>query len=295
MRNIFNNRVYFLLEAVTTLRVNLMSNILSILSIGLIFFLLTMVSSGWWVSSKVVDAIQGEAEISVYFKDGIKDTAVSQMLDKIKVIEGVRETRLVGENEAYDRMVSILGKEASVLKYLEDNPFSSFIEVKIHIEKMDLVLEKVQTIGEVDQVRDNREVLDRLKNLSLMLKLIGYVFVIAVSTCTLLIVSHIIRMGVYNNREQINTLRLLGAPEYFIALPFLIEGLMMTIGGGVLCSLMAFSSIKNIYSRMRGPLPFIPLPSLDQLLWGIIILILFTSIALGIIGSLIGMKTAKEK
>jgi cell division transport system permease protein len=295
MRNIFNNRGYFIKEAVTALRINLMSNIFSILSIGLIFFLLTMVASGWWASSKVVDAIQGEAEISVYFKDGIKDASVYEMLNKIKAIDGVREVRLVDENEAYDRMVKILGKEASVLKYLEDNPFSSFIEVKIHIEKMDSVLEKVQTIADVEQVRDNREVLERLKNLSGMLKLIGYVFVIAVSTCTLLIVSHIIRMGIYNNREQINTLRLLGAPEYFIALPFFLEGLMMTISGGMLCLLMAVGSVKSIYSRMTGPLPFIPLPSLDQLIWGNIVLIIFISITLGVIGSFIGMKTAKEK
>jgi cell division transport system permease protein len=272
-----------------------MSNIFSILSIGLIFFLLTMVGSGWWASSKVVDAIQGEAEISVYFKEGTKDTAVSLMLDKIKAIEGVREARQVGENEAYDRMVKILGKEASVLKYLEDNPFSSFIEVKIHIEKMDSVIEKVETIADVEKVRDNREVLERLKNLSGMLKLIGYVFVIAVSTCTLLIVSHIIRMGIYNNREQINTLRLLGAPEYFIALPFILEGLMMTIGGGMLCILMAVSSAKSIYSRMAGPLTFVPLPSFDQLIWGIIVLIIFISITLGVIGSFIGMKTSNEK
>jgi cell division transport system permease protein len=295
MRNIFNNRGYFIKEAVTALRINLMSNIFSILSIGLIFFLLTMVASGWWASSKVVDAIQGEAEISVYFKEGIKDASVYEMLNKIKAIDGVREVRLVDENEAYDRMVKILGKEASVLKYLEDNPFSSFIEVKIHIEKMDSVLEKVQTIADVEQVRDNREVLERLKNLSGMLKLIGYVFVIAVSTCTLLIVSHIIRMGIYNNREQINTLRLLGAPEYFIALPFFLDGLMMTISGGILCLLMAVGSVKSIYSRMTGPLPFIPLPSLDQLIWGNIVLIIFISITLGVIGSFIGMKTAKEK
>jgi cell division transport system permease protein len=295
MRKIFNNRGYFIKEAVTALRINLMSNIFSILSIGLIFFLLTMVASGWWASSKVVDAIQGEAEISVYFKDGIKDASVYEMLNKIKAIDGVREVRLVDENEAYDRMVKILGKEASVLKYLEDNPFSSFIEVKIHIEKMDSVLEKVQTIADVEQVRDNREVLERLKNLSGMLKLIGYVFVIAVSTCTLLIVSHIIRMGIYNNREQINTLRLLGAPEYFIALPFFLDGLMMTISGGILCLLMAVGSMKSIYSRMTGPLPFIPLPSLDQLIWGNVALIIFISITLGVIGSFIGMKTAKEK
>lgn len=295
MKNIFYNKGYFLKEAITTIKLNLISNIFSILSTGLIFFLLVMVASGWWASNKVVEAIQGEAEISVYYKEGATAASVNQMVGSIKGIEGVRETRLIGENEAYNRMVEILGKEASVLKYLEENPFSPFVEVKIHIEKMDFVLEKLNSMNEVEHVRDNREVLDRLKDLSGVLKLVGYLFIIAVSVCTLLIVSHIIRLGIYNNREQINTLRLLGAPEYFVALPFVLEGLVLTIGGGALALAMAVTVIKSLYTRMSGPLPFIPLPPLEPIISYAVIIVILLSIVLGLVGSIIGMATAKEK
>ncbi len=295
MKNIIRNKSYFIKEAKTMLGLNVISNILSILSIGFIFFILALVLSGWKVSSSIVETIQGEAEINVYYVENTGDAVAAKLAERIKAMEGVREVRLVDEGEAYNRMVDILGKEAAVLKYLDDNPFNPYIEVKIQMEKMDSILERLGAMTEVEYVRDNREVLDRLQGLSEVLRLIGYLIVIAVGISTLIIISHIIRLGIHNNREQISTLRLLGAPEAFIALPFLMEGLVLTLGGGILSSIMTLFTIRGIYARMAGPLPFIPLPPLTPLLSGMILMIMLLSAGLGISGSLMGMSSAKDK
>jgi cell division transport system permease protein len=289
------NFYYFVKEAKTLIKLSLLSNVFSILSTSLIFFLLAMVISGWKISNKAVEAIQGEAEISIYFKEGIDKSNVIQLLENIKALDEVTEASLIDENQAYSRMSEILGDDTQVLTYVDENPFSPFIEVKINLEKIDSALEKLSVIQNVEHVRDNREVLDRLQNLSTMLKLIGYLVVIAVSVCTVVIISHIIRLGIYNNREQIETLRLLGAPERFIALPFLLEGLVITVGGGILSLLITVFSLKSVYSGISAPLPFIPLPPLEPLLSSVMVYIVIMSASLGIIGSIIGMSTAKVK
>jgi cell division transport system permease protein len=295
MKNIFYNIGYFIKEAKIMIRLNLMSKSFSILSTGLMFFLLAMVVSGWWASCRVVEAIEGEAEISVYYIEGIGEADIAKLIQKVKEIEGVHGARIVEKDEAYKRMVEVLGKEAAVLEYLDDNPFSPFLEAKINMEKMSSILEKLNVMTEVEHVRDNREVLERLKSVAGVMKILGYLFVISVTVCTLLIISHIIRLGIYNNREQIKTLRLLGAPEYFIAFPFLLEGLVLTLGGGILSTMMTVVTIKSIYTRMASPLPFIPIPSLEPLISGIIFLTILLSTALGIMGSLLGMRAAKGK
>src|SRR5690242_409305 len=124
MKNIIYNIGYFLREVKTIIQLNILSNVFSFLSTGLIFFILAMVISGWWISNQVVEAIQGEAEISVYFNEGIDKTGAIKLTDSIKGIEGVRDTRLVDESEAYGRMEEILGKEARILSYFDENPFS---------------------------------------------------------------------------------------------------------------------------------------------------------------------------
>lgn len=296
MKTFFSNTRYFLKEVKTMIRLNVISNTLTILSTGLIFFILAMIISGWWVSSHVVNVVQGEAEINVYLDEKIVNTNTSalQMVETIKGVEGVRAARVVGKEEAYQRMAEILGKEASILNKFEDNPFSSFIELKINLEKIDPVLEKLNHMVGVEHVRDNRDVLDRLRHIAEVLRIVGLLVVVAVGISTLIIISHIIRLGISNNTDQINTLRLLGAPESFIATPFVLEGLFLTLGGGILAAALVAFSMKYLYAQMAGPLPFIPLPPQGTLISGVVIVVISLSAVLGIGGSLLGLPSAKK-
>ncbi|MBS4030218.1 MAG: permease-like cell division protein FtsX [Clostridiales bacterium] len=294
MKHLLNNADYFLKEVKAIVRINLLSNILSFISTALIFFILAMVISGWWMSNHVIAVIQGEAEINAYFAESISSAEVIQLADAIKRIDGVREAQLINEGQAYARMVEILGKEARVLEYFDENPFSPFIEIKIHLERMDAVLAELHLLSGIEHVRDNRDVLERLRNLAGIIRFLGYLIVTAVGISTLVIISHIIRQGIDNNREQINTLRLLGAPESFIAFPFLLVGLLLSIGGGILATMLAAYALRYVYAQVAGPLPFIPLPPRETLVLNLIILIASLSTFLGIAGSLFGLFAAKN-
>lgn len=293
MKNFFYNLGYFIKESNTIFRVDFLSNIFSIFSIGLIFFILSMIFSGWWISNEVVQVLQKEAEINVYLEEGLKDEEINHLIQSIGRIDGVREARLVNEKESYNRMVDILGKESRILELFGDNPFSSFIEVKIHIDKIDSILETLSLLDEIQHIRDNKEVIDRLQKIITMLTVLGVLVITAVGISTLVVVSHIIRQGIYNNREMINTLKLLGAPDGFIGFPFLLEGLFLTVGGGMLASALGAIVIHYGYSQMGGSLPFIPLPSKEVVISSLTILTMSLSCILGIVGSLFGLSSAK--
>jgi len=295
MKNMLYNMGYFLQEVRTIIRLNLMSNIFSLLSIGLIFFILTMVVFGWRASSMVVEAIQAEAEVNVYFSEQLKEDEVSELVESIGRIPQVKEARLVDEDEAYGRMEKILGKEARVLEYFEDNPFSPFIEVKIEIGGMDAIMKEMSYLLGIEHIRDNREVLERISSISAALGILGSLVVTAVGISTMVIISHIIRMGIYENREQINTLRLMGAPESFIGFPFMLEGLLLTIGGGAFASAMLALLLKCMYSWVSGPLPFIPLPSPGVMTSQLTMFIMLLSVAMGLAGGYFGLSTARSR
>lgn len=294
MKNIIYNMGYFLREVRTIIRLNLMSNVFSLLSTGLIFFILAMVVSGWWLSNEIVETIQGEAEVNVYFREDLDETEVAELVEGIKGISQVKEARLVDEDEAYGRMEKILGKEAQVLEYFDDNPFSPFIEVKINIEGIEPILREMNYMLGIEHVRDNREVLERISTIAGALRILGVLVVTAVGISTMVIISHIIRMGIYENREQINTLRLMGAPETFISFPFVLEGLLLTFGGGLLASLMMTFLLSYLYSWLAGPLPFIPLPNLEAMTSQLIMLVMSLSVVMGVAGSYFGLSSAKN-
>lgn len=294
MKNFLYNLDYFFKEARTIFRVDLLSNILSIFSIGLIFFILSMIFSGWWISNEIVEVLQKEAEINVYFDEKIEDSKIMKLVSDIENIEGVREVVLVNREESYDRMVDILGKEAHMLELFETNPFSSFIETKIQIGDIDIVLERLEKLDNIEHIRDNKQVIDRLENIISILTVLGILIVVAVGISTLIVISHIIRQGIYNNREQISTLKLLGAPDSFIGFPFLMEGLFLTILGGLIGSTLIGFTIYYGIGQMGVDLPFVPLPDSKKLVHSVIFLIMSLSCGLGIMGSIFGLMSAKD-
>lgn len=295
LKNYIKNLEYFYNEACSLLKNNLFGNFLSSLSTGLIFFILFTVISGYSISKEVIKAIEGEAEISVYYEEDIQKDGFSGLINNIKKIDGIKEINDIDSVEAYNRMQKILGKEAKVLEYLDENPFSPFLEIKIDLEKMDYILNNLSLVQGVQHIRDNREVLDKIFGISKALNTFGYLIVSAAFIITLVLISHIIRLSIYNNRDQINTLRLLGATESFISTPFIIAGFFITLFGGLFAIFIGINSIKSLYTSMAFPIPFIPFPSMNDVIYNASIIIITTSSILGIVGSLAGISSAKKQ
>ena len=294
MKTIIANLGYFIKETFTTLRTNLLSNLLSFVSITLAFFLLALVITTWMISLQIIDVMEREAEINVFFNEHVDALTRERMAENVSTISGVLSTRVVTEAEALQRMEEILGDEAQVLSYFDENPFEAFLEVKVGLTHSETVVAALQEIPEVRSIRDNQQVLDQIRNITRIQQFLGTLFIVASGAATLVVISHIIRQGVYHNREQINTLRLLGAPESFIALPFLLVGLVMTVGGGLLASVMTGVAINMGYVQLSGPIPYIPLPPQGLLTQHTALVIVLLSLLLGIGGSLMGLKTSKE-
>lgn len=294
MKTFFYNIGYFLLEAKRTIRFNPLSNLFSVIGTGLILFLLGMVLAGWSIGDRLIEALQSEAEISAYFTEGTDKADALQLVKEIKDLKGVQKATYIDENQAKIQMEDMLGNEADILGLFDENPFEAYLDIRINLDDMDQVLAEVGKLEGIEYVRDNRSVLEQMRNITDGIKVFGVLVMIAVGITTLIIISHMIRQGIYNNKNQINTLRLLGAPNGFIGFPFVLAGTLLTLLGGALAAGLLYLLISKGYGYLGGFLPFIPLPSLDELRYRISLLILIVSAALGLAGSLFGVSSIRK-
>ena len=295
MKTALYNVGYFFSEAFRTIRFNPLSNLFSVIGTGLILFLLGVVMAGWSIGDELINAIGQEAEVSAYFTDPGDQSKADALTEKIGSIDGVLTVSYVDETQAQEQMKKMLGDEAKILNLFEDNPFEAFLEIHIDLNKMDQVISEVRNMDGIEYVRDNREVLTQMKQITDSLKLIGVFIIMAVGMTTLIIISHMIRQGIYNNREQINTLRLLGAPDAFIGFPFLLAGTLLTLCGGAAAAVMIALLMNNGYDRLSNMIPFLPMPDGVTLSNTVIVFLLVVSAVLGIIGSLFGVSSIRRK
>ena len=284
------NLPYFFKEAGTLAKKDLSSYMLSSLSLVMIFFVLAMTAGIGYSMSFMSASLQSEAEISVYYDPGTDPDQIALDLEKI---EGVNEVLLIPADEAKDKMVQLLGDDSKILSLFDYNPFSEYLEVNIQLDKSETIADTAGLINGVSYVRDNREVLDKLKDISSAFNLSGILIIIAVGAATVVLTSHIIRQGIYLNRDAIGTLKLLGAPDGFIYFPFVINGVLLSGSSGLLSLAITVMATSKIYNVLTGSLPFLVLPDQRFMTTGLIIFTLSTALALGIAGSLIGIGSTK--
>lgn len=287
-----SNTKYYLREVSTLLKRDLSTNILSILSLGFIFFIISLVISLGISSQFMIDEISSQAQISIYYNENFDPNLIK---DELIIIPGVNVINYINSEEANARMQEVLGSDKRILELFDHNPFSPYLEVFIELDQLDEIVQKSKDIHGVELVRDNQEVLDKLKNLLNILTVLGVFIFIAISVATLVITAHIIRQGVYINKEAIATLKLLGAPSYFIYIPFVINGIFMTLLAGIGSVVLVYFSNSYIYSKISGVLPFIILPKFSALILTLVLFNGIISIILGFLGSILGIKTTKLK
>ncbi|HWT76773.1 MAG TPA: permease-like cell division protein FtsX [Mobilitalea sp.] len=294
MRTFIYNIGYFISEARRTIRFNPLSNLFSVIGTGLILFLFGMVLTGWFIGDRLVTSLAKEAEVSAYFSSDVGEEQAKELVAAIKTMEGVLDAQYIDETQAYEQNKKLLGNEAEILKLFEENPFEAYIDVRINLDDMDAVLSQVGKLQGIDYVRDNREILEQLKGIVDTLKVLGIFIALAVGVTTLIIISHMIRQGIYNNREQINTLWLLGAPNAFIGFPFVLAGTLLTLLGGGLAAALIFIMMTNGYDQLSGYIMFLPLPPMEELRNKVCVIILVISSCLGLMGSIFGLTSIRK-
>ncbi|MBN2221866.1 MAG: hypothetical protein JW708_06605, partial [Vallitaleaceae bacterium] len=268
------------------------TNLITILSIGLIFFVLSMVYVGFQMMASVEEAIGKEGQVSVYLKKELSDTLKEDFFEEIKSIEGVRSLSLVSKEESYERMIVVLGNEARVLEYFDENPFQEFLEIDLEIAQIEEITTMLSQDPKVEYVRSHLEIQSKIKTLSDLLIGLSVFVLIAVAITTVIIVSHIIRQEIYLHHQEIKTLVLLGAPKRFIAQPFFYHGMLMTFFGGCFAVGILQYGIRAIYQEIQKAILFIPIPDMEPLLGEVSIALLTLSLALGFIACLIGFSSS---
>lgn len=289
-----DNLVHHLRETATLFWTNRVSNLLSLLSTVLVFLFLGMLVVGWRLSAHWVELIRSEAEIQVFVQQESAPGRLEAVAAQLRLIDGVDQVRVVPAEEAGARMGTLLGAQASVLSYLEENPFRPFLELRISLKALEPLLARMKAMPLVELVRDNRDVLERLIGIEKALRAAGLVFGGAVSLFTVVLLSHIARIGVVHNREQIRTLRLLGAPERHIATPFFLLGMILGGGGGLLAAAGLLLGLAWLPGRQAAMLPFLPMPDAALLGNHLLALLGGTGLLLSCLGTLSGLVSARE-
>ncbi len=286
---------YFFSEVAISFKKHKTSHFVSIISICLIFVLLGLIIGGWWTTRELISIVEKEGEVSVFFNENMNDHEIETLRHQIEIKESVTEVHYIDEEAAWDRMSDLLGEEAGILEYFEENPLSPFLEVSIPGDQIDQTRQAISNMEGVEYTRSNRDILMQLQSLLQTIVFAGSLVGVLSMLTTIIITSHIVRLGMLAREQEIITLRLLGASKWFVASPFLLEAIILGSVGGVLASGMLLYAVPVFGNYLSQAMPFIPLPAWDIFLYVLLPLIPVTGAVFALLGSLLTVFRSEDK
>jgi cell division transport system permease protein len=236
--------------------------------------------------------LESQVQISVYLEDDLDTDDIKDIGRKISNLKGLQEIKYVPKSEAMERFKERLGDQQSLLDALEDsNPLPNAYEITF--AEPEQVKAAAQIISEYDGVENakfSQEIIDQLFEITRMVRLFGFVVIVFLAFATIFIISNTIRLTVFARRKEIGIMKYVGATDWFIRWPFLMEG--MTLG--FIGSVISIFVLRSVYSALTGKiyeaLAFLPLIPEQPFLNELTAMMLVIGTAIGALGSTLSLK-----
>ena len=208
---------------------------------------------------QALSAIGDRREMIVYLKDEITDAQLATLQDKVRLYFG--EVTYVSRDQAWKELSSQLG-DPELLSGVEDNPLPASLRVRLKPEllnftAMEQAAKQVLQFPEVEDVRYGAEYVRRLDQFSSGMRTTAYAAGGLVALAIALVLFNTFRLTVLARRSQIEVMLRLGATDRFVALPYVIEGLMHTGIAAVVALLLVFALQQGLATRLDG-LTYLP-------------------------------------
>lgn len=228
--------------------------LLSALSVTTIAFSLFVVGLFGLVAINLQRALTGVAErveVVAYVLPGTPVEAVTIALKDIEAFPEVQSAVYVTEEQALARARAELAEFQNVFRELERNPLPASIEVKLKPAARDAahvnaVAERLRGFGFVDDVRFGQDWVEKLDRLRQIAGAVGLVVGAAFAVVAIIIIGTTIRMAVLQRSREIAIMRLVGATNGFIRRPFLLQGALKGMLGGLVAIGLSYAAYAAI-------------------------------------------------
>lgn len=207
--------------------------------------------------SYTIQQIRDKIDISVYLVDTITVTEREDLTSKIKNLENVRDVEYISKEQALENYREINKDNIDLQLAISqtDNPLPASLQIKLKdADKIDPIknflqqddIRKLQS-DETSYSGDRKEAIDKIAKATTFIRRAGIFGVLVFAFISVLIIFNTIQMAIFNRRDELSIMRLLGASRWYIRGPFLVESWMIGIASAVV-SIVICNTIFSIAS-----------------------------------------------
>ncbi len=264
------------------------SVIAALLVIGIFFIIVINID---YAATK----LESQIEMMVYLEDGLSENIIDTMETEIRSINGVKSVEFISKDTALNNLEKNWGENSYLLEGLEgDNPLpDAFLITLSDPSDASGVALSVSSISNIEKVVYGKEELANLLNATYVMRMSSVVIILILLFISIFIIANTIKLTLYARRREIGIMKYVGATDWFVRMPFIIEGIIVGMIGAVVSTVILGAGyyycsglVKN---QMIGFMSISLIP-FNQIIVSMVILLIIVGVVIGAVGSLISVR-----
>ena len=292
---------YAVQESVTNMRRNLFMSFAAVLVVTISLFLF----GGFLVLRSALvrsaDLITRQVRVTVFLATDISSSDREAIEADLRALPEVKSVVYEDKQEAFERFTRLFANQPDLLENVTPGALPESFRVELHDPNdFQVVADSIDGRPGVERVRDEREIVERIFSETRIVRSAGLAVSLAVGVAATVLIATTIRMAIYARRKEIGIMKLVGATNWFIRIPFMMEGVVQGMIGSVLAVVFLFLSRLALGALFEPSLDaglapqfglgatFSSVTFLDIAVHGAYLLL--AGILVGAVGSLVGLR-----
>lgn len=284
---------YFLKDAMNSLRRNITVSTASIATVAATLFILGIFMLTILNVNQGIVNVESKVEVKIFLKDDITAAQKTELEKNVKAVAGVTAVTFESKEQALANFKEQLGDQnKSLVEGLEkDNPMPSSYIVKVNDPNtISSVVEAVKGKAYILSIKDGREIVNKIMSITNTIKWVGSAIFFILIGVSLFLIGNTIKIIVYSRRREIGIMKYIGATDWFIRWPFIIEGIVLGVIGALIADGILFYAYKVVFAKVTTGLLMMQLVPVSYVYTYILGLFMLAGILIGAIGSSISIR-----
>ncbi|MCI7029303.1 MAG: permease-like cell division protein FtsX [Clostridium sp.] len=284
---------YFIVDALKSIKRNITVSFAAMLTVLVTFFVLGTFTLVGLNFNKTIEDVADKIEIKVYLQDDIKLVNQREVEIKLAEQEGVKAVTYESKDEAFTKLKKDLEGNSGMLEgySLENNPLaSSYIVTLEDASYAGDVSKAVEDMTGVESITNQQELIEKISNVVDFVQILGVVLFFVFIGVSIFLIMNTIKLAVYSRRREVGIMKFVGATDWFIRWPFVIEGMIIGAVGSLLATAILYFIYRGVFGFIASNLLIANLVPVSFVLTTLLGGFLLGGIVVGAIGSIAALR-----
>ena len=240
-----------------------------------------------------ITELQHSNEIVVWIDEDLTTREARALGSEFNRIDNIATIEFVDRDEALEDYRQQLGEDADILEDYgsDNNPLrNSFVFTMKDPSQAEDTIAQIEAVEGTDDVRADEAVISRLMQIQRVFNIVALAMVVGLAVISIFIISNTVKLAMFARREEISIQKIVGATNWFIRWPFVIEGMVLGLLAGGLAFLAQWGLYTELHGIVSGVIPYFQIVPFESVRWLVLGVYCGAGVLFGIGGSVTSIR-----